>query len=746
MTDVKTATSTTDAASALSTGVSLPHYRRWLLLILLTAVFLRLYAITDAPPGLTHDEADHGITAWQVVNGLRGVYFTIGYGREPLYDYATAGLMALIGPTYLAGRVTAVYFSLIMIAGMAAWVRRAFDAPTALLTAAGLAVGFWPVMAGRQMLRSITLPALFVLALLFWWRSINDLRLVLSEVEVLTIDDYSPIINRKYFDFAQYKSLIVNVLVAGLFLGATFYTYIPSRVLWAVFPVLLAYAAWRQRPFRQAQGPPLRRRTAAVRAQGRPFLRRAWWSVGGMLVVAALVGWPLFHYLAAHPDAEVRIDELRVPLTAVTEGNFQPLIKNTLASLRLFTIEGDSTWRYNVPGRPLLQPVMGVLFYLGLAVAAWQIVRGQNKQSRASFLALAWLLAGFSPVLVTGPGLSTTQAIGMQPVLYLFPALALVTAGRFLKRRGAGGQGGRGGTLSPFHLFTRSPVHTILTLFLYAATAVTTFRAYFNTWANAPEVRVQYETTMVAAMDYLNEYRGGETAVSTITPHAEHSPAIAQLTLHNTAVNLHWFDGRYSLLLPAAADSTIILPGFTPLPPLLAGYFGTAVLAESLPLRPTDRDRPLNIYQVNGAAMRTDWLNQFTTDAGPVGFGGAVTLLGYDVATTAVSPGALVQAATLWQVERPLDGAVLFTHLLGPDGTPIAQADRLDVPGESWQPGDWFIQLHEFVVPAGTAVGDYPLTVGVYTCPGGVPCPDGQRLPTATGATTLTLTNLSITQ
>ncbi|MEJ2749477.1 MAG: hypothetical protein P8183_16470 [Anaerolineae bacterium] len=135
----------------VETAVSSPHYRRWLLLILLTAVFLRLYAITNAPPGLTHDEADHGITAWQIVNGMRGVYFTIGYGREPLYDYATAGLMALIGPTYLAGRVTAVYFSLIMIAGMAAWVRRAFDAPTALLTAAGLAVGFRR-RAGRRFL------------------------------------------------------------------------------------------------------------------------------------------------------------------------------------------------------------------------------------------------------------------------------------------------------------------------------------------------------------------------------------------------------------------------------------------------------------------------------------------------------------------------------------------------------------------------------------------------------------------
>jgi hypothetical protein len=57
----------------------LANYRGWLWLILFTAVFLRLYQITDVPPGLTHDEADHGISAWGVVNGERPIFFTIGF-------------------------------------------------------------------------------------------------------------------------------------------------------------------------------------------------------------------------------------------------------------------------------------------------------------------------------------------------------------------------------------------------------------------------------------------------------------------------------------------------------------------------------------------------------------------------------------------------------------------------------------------------------------------------------------------
>jgi hypothetical protein len=68
----------------------------WLLLILLAGALLRIALLTEVPPGLTHDEADHGLDAWGVINGVRPLYFTVGYGREPLYDYSTAGLMAFL--------------------------------------------------------------------------------------------------------------------------------------------------------------------------------------------------------------------------------------------------------------------------------------------------------------------------------------------------------------------------------------------------------------------------------------------------------------------------------------------------------------------------------------------------------------------------------------------------------------------------------------------------------------------------
>jgi hypothetical protein len=333
-------------------------YLAWMLLVLLTAVALRLLSLATIPPGLTHDEADHGLTAWNIVNGAREVYFTIGYGREPFYDYATAVLMYFLGPTYLAGRLTAVFFSLVLIAGMAAWVRRAWGWQTAVLTAAGLAVGFWPLMTARQSLRSVTLPALFVLAVYLFWRGLEESNGQARSVKkaFLTAEnaESAEIFLRPVLFFGA----------AGILLGLTFYTYIPARVLWAIFPATLVYVAW----------------------QNRPLLRRAGRGTAVMLLTAGLVGAPLFVYLATHPAAETRIGQLSAPLTAVTQGNFTPLWQNIRAGLGLFFVAGDDFWRYNISGQPLLPPLMAALFVMGLLVATG----ADSNGSAAGGLAPDW--------------------------------------------------------------------------------------------------------------------------------------------------------------------------------------------------------------------------------------------------------------------------------------------------------------------------------------------------------------------
>jgi len=644
----------------------------WRLLILSTAVFLRLYKISTAPPGLTHDEADHGITAWSIANdGVRDLYFTIGYGREPLYDYITAVLMKITGPTHLAGRLIAAWAGILLVAAMYRWVRDAFDERTALYTAAGIAVGFWAMATSRQALRSELLPLLFTLAMLFYWKGVASGEWRVKRVALFVI--------------------------SGVFLGLTFYTYIPSRGLWFVFPLLFGFGLLVQRA----------------------TWRNLWKQTAVSLTLSLLIAAPLFNYLRTHPNTEGRIDELKTPITAVFDGNFTPLLQNIIDGLQIIGWDGDWIVRYNIPHQPLLPPVMAILFTIGFVLAIVGATRWVARNPVPYFTAILWLLAGLAPVLITGPEWSFTQAMGMQPVLYLFPALALVWLGRWFTGRWQ-------------RLYQAGVVA------LFALTAVFTTHTYFNVWAKDPAVRVQYESTMVAGMDWLNtlppfictasaEEMGGvkatnitEVALSTITPSPFHTPALAQMTMYNPTVNLHYFDARTSLLLPDWPQSTRILPGFTPISPAMARYWLTTTPYHIIPLPPTDEDSPLNVYPISRAYTLELWESQFTSD-------GSISneyldFLGYDLHTQTANAGDVVQIATLWQVKRPLTNALLFTHVQGADGVPIAQADRLDVPGEGWQTGDYFIQLHDIAIPPETPAGHYPLAVGLCQRQSSIDC------------------------
>jgi hypothetical protein len=720
---------------------------------------------------MTHDEADHGLTAWQIVNGARDLYFTVGYGREPLYDYATALVMVGTGPTILAARLASVYFSLIMIAAVYAWTRRAFGAPVALLAAAGLAVGFWPLMAARQALRSIALPALFSLAILFFWQGCKGAgergrkgpgeQVASGRGQVASRASNSPApLHPRTPAPLRHRALFI---IAGTLLGLTFYTYIPARMMWLAFPALTLYlilgGGWATRPIAGSQ-------TDTGGLPTRPYKRRLLAGLGLTLLVAALVAAPLFLYLANNPGLEVRIDELSAPLRAAAGGDFAPLWANARGALRLFTIEGDGTWRYNIPGKPWLGPVMGVLFYAGLLVAGWLVfprnrvwrtgVRSEKlgfySQAAApgAFLALIWLALGFAPVLVTGLGLSMTQAIGALPALYVFPALALVSGYRALvnltadRRPLTTDHQPANAPRSPAPLLPRSPaplrsaVGGLLAVVLFAALAALTSRDYFGRWANAPEVRVQYETTMVTALRYLDEHGDGAAAVSTIAPGRYHTPAVALLTLHNPAVRPRWFDGRQSLLLPDESDATLVVPGFTPIPAALQPYLAGAELVEELSLRPDDLDRPVRVYKLDGPAA-IDAALETTADGRPLTawFGEHIEFLGYSLAEKVARPGETLALVTAWRLLAPLPGASLFAHVAGP-AEPLAVADSLGAPGESWLAGDVLLQLHEIAVPPGAPAGTYPLVVGVYTQD------DGRRLTTDGGADTVTLTELTV--
>lgn len=676
--------------------------RRWLELailigILAVAVVLRTWQLGSVPPGLTHDEASNGYDAAGVLRGIRPIYFTVGYGHEPLYPYSVALLMSLLGPTDTALRLTTVAWGLIVLLLSYATARRLFGPLTGFVTIGWMAVSFWCVMTSRVGLRAITSTALFAASAYSFSRG-------------------SDVLSHKPAEAVMRRWLWWGL--AGAFLGVSIYTYMASRAMPAVYLLFLGYLSLRYLIGRRVAQPSSQ---ASERARGQTEadrVRQHWVGVAVLLLIAALVAAPLVHYLMVNPEAEQRVGQLSAPLIDAAGGDFRGLWDNVARSLLTFTFEGDPLWLYNIPGRPLLDAAGGAFFYAGLLVCLWHIWHPPYV-----FL-LLWLMVGVSPALVTGPDATVLRSIAAQPAVFITASLGLATVFRFIHRNS--GHWGR--------MATAGAAAALL-----GVTAAGTANAYFNVWAQHRDVRVAYHHALVEQARYLDgSPEDGTVSLSSIYPDRFHDPYTMEVSLNRTDLSLRWFDGRHALVFPGAGESRVLIPTIAPLDDVLAPLVrahGLLVHRESF--RADDLVTGFDVYRFDSAGALTALLStlednpvawsplttfrsedpwsELTPLDLPVNLNGAVSLLGYDLLTADVEVGGQIELMTVWQVHEGVTSEVVaFTHVLNGEGQIIAQMDRLDVPSWYWEPGDAFVQLHRISVDADTPAGVYPVAIGLY--------------------------------
>lgn len=648
------------------------------ILILLIGSAFRLIALDSAPPGLTHDEADHGLDAAGVLAGRTPIYFTVGYGREPLYDYVSSLVMLVVGRNYLASRLTAALFGIALMVLTYVWVQIAtHNRGLALGTMAAMAIGFWAVSTSRQALRSETLPVLIMAAAVCMRRGF-----VVDEDADLGISANG----RPRAVIQAYHWFVL----AGLFLGLSMYTYLAARLMWFIFPGFFVFLA--------------------ITQPG--VMRKAWPGLLIMLVIASMVAAPLLAYLVQNPVAEARIGQLSGPLDALRAGDLEPLRQNIRSGLAMLTFRGDDLWLYNIPGRPLLGPFFSTLFYLGLSVAVTSILFPYRpaqlskrtydeafRISSANAFMLLMLVAGLLPALITGSGASNTRVIGMQPALYYMPALAAVWLADWAERQ-AGDRG-------PTAIWTSYAI-------LIIVAAALNLNAYFGIWNNARDVRVAYHTTLVETLHYLDRHPeiGPDVAISTITPGRFHDPAVARMMLQRDDLEIRWFDGRSSLILSDNGSVTYLFPAIASLAPALQDFVDTARI-DQITLRPDDFNRTVDVLEGNWSELPS----ALDTSVGGR-FGDVLDYAGHALSASEVHPGDTLEVVTLWQIIGQTDQEiVIFTHALDSSGQVVAQQDLLGAPAWAWREGDSFLQLHTLTIPAELAPGTLNLEIGAYTQP-----------------------------
>lgn len=150
--------------------------------ILLVAIFLRLYKLSDVPPGVNRDEAAIGYTAYSLLKTGRDEYGRLlplsfqsfGDWKLPLYIYTTVPFVKIFGLTETAVRLPSALAGILTVFLTFFLVRELFGKTSlALLTTALLAIAPWHLHLSRVESESNVAVLWIVLALLLFLKGLK---------------------------------------------------------------------------------------------------------------------------------------------------------------------------------------------------------------------------------------------------------------------------------------------------------------------------------------------------------------------------------------------------------------------------------------------------------------------------------------------------------------------------------------------------------------------------------------------
>ena len=478
--------------------------------LLLIAFFFRVWQLNDVPPGLHHDEVIIGQVAKDILRGHLGIYFTAGYGHEPLYHYVVAGMFSAIGASAFVLRLTSAFIAMLGLAVTYGFAQRIFSPVVAIGTLAWMSITLWPVFFARVGLRGIALPLLTTLTAYFLWRALFGRR---------TMDDGPQKI--------QSSSLIPHpssFILAGALLGLSIYTYQASRVFPVIFGLFLLFVfVRRRRVSRSAQH--------AVRSTIAFFL--------SALIVAA----PLIIYLTVvNPSAESRVADLSGPLNQLRAGDPSAVLTSTLNTLGMFTYRGDAVPIYNIGGRPVFPEIFGAaLFIIGLLICLWRWKRP------AYTLMLLWFFISLVPAMVTPFSPNFVRTIAAWPIPFVFAGIAMNEVVQFVRRRSNQQSAVRNQKL-------------IATLFVVvlALNAALTLNDYFVQWPTGDYVRFWQQASWTQAVRALNADPSTAPIAASGLSIQDFDPQTFDLLGLRSDLKVKWFDCRNAILYPVDMEQPTI--------------------------------------------------------------------------------------------------------------------------------------------------------------------------------------------
>ncbi|MEI7621129.1 MAG: glycosyltransferase family 39 protein [Candidatus Moraniibacteriota bacterium] len=473
-----------------------------LLGLLLVAFTLRVTNIENIPFSIFPDEAQNGIDAQQAnATGQYKLFYESNNGREGLFINIQAMSIEMFGSTTFALKLPSIIFGTLTVLGIFLLAKELFGSYLAGLTGAYLTTfAYWAINFSRIGFRAIMVPLILTFAFYFLWRGLRT---------------------KKFVDFA----------LAGFIYGLGLHTYIAFRVSPLVLIVLFI----------------------CLLIARENFLKNFWKHTLVFALAMFVTSAPMlldFFYL--HPEHYAsRTSEVSILNPEVNHGNLLPIVAKTFGlSLIKYNLVGDQNIRHNYPPYPLLNPITGVAFAVGLIYALvkffhllWARFKKNirdEKFAHYGFL-LAWFFVLLIPEFLANEGNPhALRAIGTLPVVILLSTISFLW---LFKKINAFGHS--------FKLFLIS-----FLIFAFAFIAIFDTVKYFVFFANSPAQHSGFQGNLKEVSNYLRTFP--ETAEKNIVTGSMERLTIKYLNpnLPNTA---YFYPGQVENISPRSQTDFVII-------------------------------------------------------------------------------------------------------------------------------------------------------------------------------------------
>ncbi len=424
-----------------------------ILLILALALFFRFWQINSLPGGLFPDEAANGLDINSIFHGEVQPFYERGNGREALFFYFLAAVVAAFGRGPWQHHIVSAGFGFAAVIAVYFLAKRMFGKNVALLASFFMAISSYAVTVTRTAFRANTVPLLSTLTIFF---------LV------------------KFFQSDDKKTKHWSAAAAGLSFALGFYTYTSFRMM---LPLLFGFGLLL---------------FIGYRSDWKELIRR-YTKYKLTFIAAFLVGisW-IAHYYFRHPGTFVgRAGQVSVFNKELNHGDvigtFLDVVKKTVLS---FFTAGDLNWRHNISGMPFLSPFISpffagaLIFFIAAMFIFLKQVWKQKIQSETVYQGLlaCWFLFMLVPEITTAEGIPHgLRLTGVIPPLFIITAWGINWAWSKATAKHSGW-----------------PKYYFAVLFVSILT-IYNFYLYFVVAANSPDYYYAFRSDLTTASNYLNQ-------------------------------------------------------------------------------------------------------------------------------------------------------------------------------------------------------------------------------------------------